>query len=215
MAENAALRSQSDEELARLTKAGQRTAFEELVRRYQVPVLHFLLRKASNHHEAEDLVQETFVRAFRKIDLYSEMARFRPWLFTIAHRVLLNAHRRQRPQNCETAMQWQVSSRQGPAEQIAARDAEEYLWKVAAEQLKPRQFTALWLFYAETMPVKDIAAVLELSETAVKTLLFRARRKLLPHLKRLDPTWVDEERVSGTGSCRATALIEPGGAYGN
>ncbi|GAB6166424.1 sigma-70 family RNA polymerase sigma factor [Thermostilla marina] len=183
-----ALRTLTDEELVALAQDGAMAAFEELVRRYQVPVLHFLIRKARDRHEAEDLVQETFVRAFRKLHLCRTDGSFRPWLFTLAHRVLLNAQRKRRPVANDAAFEGRPAAEEDPSGAIESDDSGRFLWATAAEVLAEDQFTALWLFYVEDMSIRDVASVLEMSETAVKTSLFRARRKLVPYLEKLDPT---------------------------
>ncbi|RMF96965.1 MAG: sigma-70 family RNA polymerase sigma factor [Planctomycetota bacterium] len=183
-----ALRTLTDEELVALAQDGGMAAFEELVRRYQVPVLHFLMRKAQDRHEAEDLVQETFVRAFRKLHLCRTDGSFRPWLFTLAHRVLLNAQRKRRPVANDAAFEGRPAEVEDPSGAIETHDSGRFLWATAAEVLAEEQFTALWLFYVEDMSIRDVAAVLDMSETAVKTSLFRARRKLVPYLQRFDPT---------------------------
>src|SRR5580700_1348490 len=75
---------------------GCAACFEELVRRFQSPLLHFLIRRAGSHHDAEDLLQETFMIAHRKISDYRSSWRFSTWLFTIAHRLAVSKKRRRR-----------------------------------------------------------------------------------------------------------------------
>ena len=70
----------SDEELARCAQEGCTASFEELVRRFQVPLLHFL-RRWTTTEEAEDLVQDTFLRAYRNLHRYRPTARLATWLF--------------------------------------------------------------------------------------------------------------------------------------
>lgn len=75
---------------------GCAACFEELVRRFQSPLLHFLIRRIGSHHDAEDLLQETFMIAHRKISDYRSSWRFSTWLFTIAHRLAVSKKRRRR-----------------------------------------------------------------------------------------------------------------------
>ena len=75
---------------------GCAACFEELVRRFQSPLLHFLIRRIGSHHDAEDLFQETFLIAHRKLSDYRSSWRFSTWLFTIAHRLAASKRRRRR-----------------------------------------------------------------------------------------------------------------------
>ena len=97
--------------------------------------------------------------------------------------------------NC---MRRAVSPAAGPEQLAVAAESRQYLWSVAARILGEEEQTALWLHYVEEMPVGEIAAVLDRSSVAVKTMMFRARKKLLPLVGDLEP----EGRRSGrqTGS---------------
>ncbi len=161
-----------DSELVAQAKKGSATSFEEIVRRYQVRLLHFL-RKWNNVADAEDLLQETFLRAWRKLDQYEDRWAFSTWLFTIARRLSYQADRRQRPEPVD------------PASGILDREiampptpGDDSLWQLARRELTEPQWTAVWLYYVEDMPIKEIACVVEKSDSSVKVLLFRARKKL-------------------------------------
>jgi len=78
-----------------------------------------------------------------------------------------------------------VSDLPGPAEEAAQRDGHQRLWAAAARVLSEEEHTALWLHYVESLPLGDVARVLEKSWLAVKVQVFRARRKLAPELRRL------------------------------
>ncbi len=176
-----------DEELALRAQAGCAQSFEELVRRYQVPTLHFLQRLGAGG-EAEDLLQETFVRAYRNLGQYRPKWRFVTWLFTIARRVRLNHQRRQIPEARGEAVEGMASPGPGPPELAAAAEDRQRLWDLAARILSHEECSALWLFYVEEMSAREIAAVLERSWVSIKTMLFRARRRMLEFLAdRQDP----------------------------
>jgi RNA polymerase sigma-70 factor (ECF subfamily) len=177
--------SPSDEELARRAQQGSTASFEELLRRFQTPVLQFLQHRGAAA-AAEDLLQETFIRAYVNLFRYRSRWRFATWLFTIARRVSLNHHRRRRPIS-GAAVESAECGAVGPAEAAAAADSRQYLWDRAAQVLSQEELTALWLHYVESMSTRDIATVLERSGVAVKTMIFRARRKLAPVLKELAP----------------------------
>ena len=174
----------SDDELARLARSGCAASFEQLVRRFQAPVLQFLRRRGAGA-DAEDLVQETFVRVWANLDRYEPSRRFASWLFTIARRLHIN-HGRRAPLRLDgEALQRAASPEPGPAESAADSEGRKQLWDLAAQVLSEPEWTATWLYYVEDMPVRDIAAVLDRSWIAVKTMLYRARRRLLPRLESL------------------------------
>ena len=79
---------------------------------------------------------------------------------------------------------------------MAGAENRQRLWDAATEILTPQQFTAVWLYYAEQLPVQEIAQVIGRSQVVVKTILFRARRKLLPLLADRHPEDATEKATS-------------------
>lgn len=182
-------------------QAGCAPSFEELVRRYQVPTLHFLRRLGAGD-EAEDLLQETFVRAYRNLGQYRGKWRFVTWLFTIARRVQINYQRRRRPQPQGEVLEGLASPGPGPPELAAAAEDRQRLWNLAARILSQEECSALWLYYVEEMSAREIAEVLERSWVSVKTMLFRARRRLLELL-------AECEQRENLGPARAACSGDP------
>jgi len=189
----------SDEELACRARRGCAGSFELLVGRYQAPVLHFLQRRGAGP-DAEDLLQETFVRAYTNLDRYREQRRFAPWLFTIARRISINHYRRGRRAAADESLECVVSGMPGPADLVAAEEDRQELWGMAARILSEEEMTAVWLHYVEEMPAREIAAVLGRSWVGVKTLLFRARRRLLPLVEPLRPRSRTKSRPAASGA---------------
>ncbi|GAB4129031.1 sigma-70 family RNA polymerase sigma factor [Thermopirellula anaerolimosa] len=177
------LQSLSDEQLAHQAQQGCVASFEELVRRYQVPILHFLRRKAFAVSDVEDMTQETFLRAYRKLRHYRSDRAFRPWLFTVAFRVALNAARDKKRAEQAKAMGDLVIEAPPSDRGRDDRETRLRLWNIAEDALSEPQFTALWLFYVEQMSVREIGDVLGRSAASVKTTLFRARKRLEPYLQ--------------------------------
>ncbi|MBN1674272.1 MAG: sigma-70 family RNA polymerase sigma factor [Kiritimatiellae bacterium] len=167
----------SDEALARATQAGATCCYEELVRRYENRLFRFLVQKTGNRQDAEDLTQAAFIRAYRHIGRFNAACPFRGWLFTIAARLAISHHRRARP-TAELRDDVADAGAADPAEAAAARDEAGRLWESARRRLTDDQFTALWLKYAESMGVREIAGVMRKSHVHVKVLLHRARQAL-------------------------------------
>jgi len=185
----------SDEELACRAQKGCAGSFEQLMRRFQAPVLQFLRHRGASS-DAEDLLQETFVRAYANLERYRRKWRFATWLFTIARRVSINHDRRARPRANGAALRSAESGEPGPLETMVAEEGRRCLWNVAAKMLCREELTAVWLHYVEDMPTREIAAVLERSRVSVKTMIFRARKKLRTLLQDLGPDVVPQRSVA-------------------
>ena len=168
----------SDEQLACRAQEGCAESFEELARRLQVPLVHFL-RAHAGPEDAEDLAQDALLRAYRKLDRYRPEWRFVTWLFTIARRLSMNHARRKRPSPDAEAVDRKLSAEPDPADAAAEGDDRRLLWDLAREVLTEQQMTAMWLFYVEQMPVKDVARIAGCSRVAIRALLFRARKRLV------------------------------------
>ena len=86
-----------DEELARLAAEGDHGAFDEIVRRYCRPLAQFIMKRTGVFQDAEDVVQETFLRFYQNIRSFDSRYPLKNWLYTIAYRVSISAYRRKRP----------------------------------------------------------------------------------------------------------------------
>ena len=175
-------------------------AFEELVLRYQDRVVMVLEHLVNSRDQAEDLSQEVFLRVYRARKSYLPTAKFATWLFTIVNNVASNALRDQSRRHEVTLPTrdsnstgfrpldalLQASSGQMPARQLDKAETRDMV-RMALQTLGERQRMAVLLSKVEGMSYAEIAAALELSPQAVKSLLSRARvnlRELLePYLE--------------------------------
>lgn len=160
-------------DLAARARAGSVDAFGGLVGIHHSAVFGFLLALVRHRQDAEDLSQETFLRAWKKFHRYDTAQPLLPWLFTIARRLSIAALRRRRPI---------------PAAAIEPPDAPRpdrslWLWETARATLPPDSYAALWLHYREELPLKDVATVLGKREGAIKVVLHRARKSLVTNLR--------------------------------
>ncbi len=190
-----------DEELARRAQSGCAASFEELARRFQVPLVHFLQRWGSRE-DAEDLAQDTLLRAFRNLHRYRPSWPFATWLFTIARRLSINHRRRRRPAPAGDALDDLEHSGPQPAELVARAESRRRLWALAADVLSEPQMTATWLHYVEEMPLAEVARVLGRSQVAAKVTLHRARKRLLRALRRIEPTPRRASQAEGHADAR-------------
>ena len=155
-------------------------AFAELVTRYEKRLFNFLLRRVNCDADAEDIVQEAFVRAWQSIDRSDPTWEFSTWLYTIARRLAANQYAASRRFTtlAKTTVETDSAQSADPAEIAARNEQHRNLWPIAQRILNDDQQTALWLRYAESMSVQDIANVLGKTRVAVRVILFRARRAL-------------------------------------
>lgn len=177
------LRALSTEELACQAQQGCEVSFAKLAERYGAQLFHFLHHKTGNVQDAEDLVQDTFVKAYQNIHRYRDSWKFSTWLFTIARR-LANSHYRSLRRS-QSVVEVESSSPE-PGKMAAQEEARQSLWTMASG-LSRNQYQALWLRYAEDMPIKEIARVMRKSQVNVKVLLYRARINLAERLRNAAP----------------------------
>jgi RNA polymerase sigma-70 factor, ECF subfamily len=170
----------SAEELAVRARDGSRVSFDELVVRYRPRLVAFLARRLASPSDAEDVAQETFLRAFDHLDRYDPARPFATWLFAIGKNVAANhaiaRTRRDAREQDTRPVDGAASAADGAA---AASD----LWQRAARTLSPDAYRSLWLRYAQGLTVREIADALGRSSVAVKVMLFRARRRLLQEVQ--------------------------------
>jgi RNA polymerase sigma factor (sigma-70 family) len=169
----------SAEELAARARDGNRISFDELVVRYRPQLVAFLARRLGDPADAEDVAQETFLRAYDHLDRYDPARPFSTWLFAIGKNVAANhatARTRRGARENEGAA---APASAGADIDAAAGD----LWQRAANVLRPGPYRVLWLRYAQGMTVGEIARELGRSSVAIKVMLFRARRRLLQEVR--------------------------------
>lgn len=180
-----------DVRLMLAVRAGDATAFESLVLRYQNRLLTVLEHQTGSRDLAEDLTQEVFLRVFRARNTYLPGAKFSTWLYTIANNVALNA-RRSRARRREVHVEGTESgplganplaslalaaSGQMPTRQADKREMREIV-RMSLAVLNERQRMAVLLNKFEGLSYLEIATAMELSPEAVKSLLSRARVQL-------------------------------------
>ena len=190
------LNALSAEELARRSQQGCRASFAELVERYGIRLLRFLRHQTNNLHDAEDLVQDTFVRAYTNIDRYRSEYKFSTWLFTIARRLACSRLRRKSRKKPDLKVR---TTEPGPREKITKEETRQSLW-ATAQTLPSNQYQALWLKYTEDMPIREIAKVMGKSQVSVKVTLCRARVRLAETLQNM----AAKELTSGKASSKET-----------
>jgi RNA polymerase sigma-70 factor (ECF subfamily) len=161
-------------------REGERAALRQLIELHQDRLFGFVWRMVRDHHEAEDICQDAFLKAFASLDTFSTEFRFSTWLFTIAYRVCLNRLRRKRMLVGEAYLSASVDSGESPDSALESAEAARLrssLWG-AVDQLTPPQRATVLLFYRHDLSCQEIARIIELPLATVKSHLHRARARL-------------------------------------
>ena len=179
-----------DAELMLRVKDGDGASFGVLLGKHRLSVIHFLHRMVQNQAVAEELAQEVFLRVYRSRSTYEPTAKFTTWLFRIATHLALNSLRDDKNERSQERLDddstelpvRQVSDRQPTVEQSMVYQARLDEVRRAVSGLPEKQRAAVLMHKYEEMEYSQIAKVLACSESAVKSLLFRAYETLRARL---------------------------------
>jgi RNA polymerase sigma-70 factor (ECF subfamily) len=174
--------------------AGNMAGFDFLIQKYRKPIIHFMYRMVHNQAVAEELAQEVFLRVYRSRETYRAEARFSTWLYRIATNLGVNYARDNRHErtastvyldeaDSETGTTPDVADTSISAEANLLRQERMNAIREHVMALPERQRMAVLMHKYESMDYKQIGDVLKLSESATKSLLFRAYQTLREKLK--------------------------------
>lgn len=164
------------EALATRVQEGSKAAFAELANRFGPRLFNYFRQRILSREDCEDLVQETLVKTYQNIHRFRRAGTFSTWLYTIGTRQMVDFFRIRERVRTERIPD-DLPAEGDPFDAAVREDEKSRIWG-HARMLPHRQYDALWLRYAEEMPVREIARVLGLSRVHVKVLLFRARARL-------------------------------------
>lgn len=162
--------------------AGSEPAFEQIVRRYQRPVISFLTRMTGDPALAEDLAQDAFVKAFRNLAAFDTSRRLSSWLLRIAHNTAVDAMRRQRlpviPLDAQNGSAHAIDPAAPAAPDPVERAALASALTAAMARLRPDQRAAVALRYDEALAFDEIGRILGVPEATARSHVHRARKEL-------------------------------------
>ena len=203
--------SRTDVQLMLDVKAGDENSFELLLQKYRSPLVNFLHRMVRDTATAEDLAQEVFMRVYSARQRYTPSAKFTTWLFRIATNVALNSVRDNRVARMAVSLDAPATDEEGSAplelpapekridEHMIEQDRSEFIRR-AIGALPEKQRAAVLLHKYEEMGYAEIARILDCSESALKSLLFRAyetlRVQLAPLVSQPVPHGAGEGKLS-------------------
>ncbi|AQT68484.1 RNA polymerase sigma factor CnrH [Anaerohalosphaera lusitana] len=164
----------SDAELAIKAGAGCRRSFEVLIDRYSARLLAFISSRVALREDAEDITQDTLIKAYVNMAKYNPRYRFSTWLFSIGYKTAVSHYRRSKTRQLKINHDKETPP---PEQQLQVEDEAQNIWKLA-KGLSRNQYEALWLRYNEQMQISEIANVMGKSKVHIKVLLHRSRNKL-------------------------------------
>jgi len=191
--------SASDQDVVALAREGREAAYRELIRRYERPVFSLILRMVRDRQLAEDLAQETFIKALNAIGTYRPEFKFSSWIFKIANNAAIDHLRRRElvtlsidgaphatsAEDIEATALQVGDKAETPLDELEARELGSAIER-AIGQLRPEYRSCIMLRHVEGLAYEEIAQLLDLPLGTVKTYIHRARhelRDLLAHLR--------------------------------
>ncbi|WP_332699043.1 RNA polymerase sigma factor SigW [Halalkalibacter lacteus] len=178
--------------LIREVRKGDQQAFSEIVDLYKDKVYQVAYRMVGNMHEAQDVAQEAFLRAYTNIDRFDINRKFSTWLFRIATNVAIDRLRKKKP---DFHLQDEVQGAGGltfesqlaadeerPEDQVVTMEMQEWV-QHEINQLPPKYRTAIILKYLEDLSIKEISEILDIPSSTVKTRIHRGREALRKRMR--------------------------------
>ncbi|WWR14963.1 RNA polymerase sigma factor [Lachnospiraceae bacterium JLR.KK008] len=188
-----------ESKLVQRLKAGDRQAFDILYEKYKNILLRMAYLVSGSADDAEDVVQETFVKCYLHIGSLKKNTGFQPWLFQILYRTAY-AHgkksRREIPDD-EIAVRADATDGVTSLDRILQSERQRVI-RTAVQALSFKHRAVVVLFYYNEMPVREIARILSTTEGTVKSRLFAARKKLGESLQQLEEGDREYEKKPGT-----------------
>ncbi len=176
----------TDPYLIEQTLKGDTKAFGELVERYQAFVYTIVIRIVKVREEAEEVAQDTFIKAFQSLSSYRGESKFSSWLYSIAYRKALDALRKNKKNSSleliEEITEGDCSVIENALTYIEDQERSEVIKKCILE-LPEKEAAIITLFYFEEQSIKEIAKITQLTEDNIKVKLYRSRKKLFSLLK--------------------------------
>jgi len=176
----------TDQKYIEQIRSGNVNAYSALVDKYKNMVFTLALRMVGNREEAEEVSQDTFVKAYRKLDSFQGTSKFSTWLYRIVYNTSLDAIKKKKrmvaSEHIDTIHEADIGSMQNALTYIEEKEKQEMIAK-ALQQLPEEERVLLTLFYFEELPLREISEIMKISYDNAKIKLHRSRKKLFHILK--------------------------------
>ena len=181
---------QTEKQIVEAVKNGRREGQDEMVRRYASQVFAMIVKQVTDEMDAQELTQDTFLKAFRNIDRYdARLSSLGTWLCRIAYHLTLDFLKRRRPVivSLEDSSVWQTDISDEELEAELSTDNEQRIERLQelVQQLSDEERMLLTLYYFDDHPLTEIAFITGIGEKALANRLYRIRKKLYKKLKAL------------------------------
>jgi RNA polymerase sigma-70 factor (ECF subfamily) len=158
--------------LIKQSLVGDTNSFSQLVLKHQVNLKQYLLSRCHNCHDADDVVQDTFINAYKYLHTYKTTWQFNTWLFTIANRLIAKQNKKYYRNHSD------LTDCHASVELEELTFDKDNIWIQVKKVVSSQSYDVLWFFYVEELPVKEIAKILQRSTSWVKINLYRSKKKL-------------------------------------
>ncbi len=176
----------TDPYLIQKTLEGNTKAFGQLVEKYQAFVFTIVIRMVKNREEAEEVAQDTFIKAYQSLDKFRGDSKFSSWLYSIAYRKALDALRKNKKNSnlelIEDVTEGDCSVIENGLSFLESEERKEAIQNCIMK-LPEQEAAIITLFYFEEQSIKEIAVITALSEENIKVKLYRSRKKMFTLLK--------------------------------
>ncbi|MDI3520036.1 MAG: hypothetical protein PWQ17_1737 [Anaerophaga sp.] len=180
--------SSNENELVNQAKEGQTEAFSRLVEKYRQKVFQTSMGFLHNADDAEDLTQDIFVKVWYSLKSFDGRSTFSTWLYRIAVNQAINRVRKNKLRSfvgINSEIHESQYSDDNAEETLERKEQKKQIWQ-AIDKLKSNQKKAFVLFYYQELSIKEVAEVMDLSQKATESLVFRARKNLQKTLSKAD-----------------------------
>jgi RNA polymerase sigma-70 factor (ECF subfamily) len=175
------LQTEEEKKWIAAAQKGNRLAFRRLVEKYQSYVFTIALRVLKQREPAEEVAQDVFLKVFQTLDSFEGKSKFSTWLYTITYRSAIDVARKKRLHTQdledERTRNRKDDFHEDGLQRVSRQDLQENL-QAAIDQLDPLDASIITLYYLQEKMVKEIAEITGLTETNIKTKLYRLRDRL-------------------------------------
>jgi RNA polymerase sigma-70 factor (ECF subfamily) len=167
---------------------GDTNAFSHLINKYKDMVFTLVIKIVKSREDAEEVAQDSFIKAYQKLDSFKGQSKFSTWLYTIAYRNALTKVRKKKLETTDIdsyVLDNHKDDQDFPQIEAIKNSEQEKYVKQAIENLGETDCLLITLFYLNDNSIEEIQEITEMSQSNVKVRLFRARKRLYKELSLL------------------------------
>ena len=182
------MKAQEDQIYIERVLKGDTNAFSHLINRYKDMVFTLVIKVVKNREDAEEVAQDSFIKAYQKLDSFKGQSKFSTWLYTIAYRNALTKVRKKKLETTDIdsyVLDNHKEDQDFPQIEAIKNNEQEKYVKKAIDNLGETDALLITLFYLNDNSIEEIQEITEMTQSNVKVRLFRARKRLYKELSLL------------------------------